>query len=196
MDNEAESIPKSLRGTEEGQRICRQRALNNIGIYAEQFGADVDACKSYARSKAFDADGRAVAELTVHGLPVVIETRKGELRTGPGWSQRMAYNYGYLKGQKGADGDSLDVALGPEPESGWVYLFDQRKLPPRQGEFDETKVFLGWSDLDAAVKAFNAGHDRACLVYMDVTPMQVGEFKRWLRDRDSMEPAGGAGARA
>ena len=140
------------------------------------------------KTQAHDADGPAVTELTIHGLPIVIECRKGETRTGPGWSQVMAYDYGYIKGQKGADGDSLDVAVGPEPESDWVYIFDQKHLPPGKG-FDESKVFLWWSSLGDAIKAFNAGHDKACLVYMDVTPMQVADFKQWLKTRDSLEPA-------
>lgn len=139
------------------------------------------------KARANDEDGPAVMRLTVHGIPVVIETRKGELRGGK-W--RMAYDYGYIPGVRGADGDSMDVALGPEPESGWVYLFDQRHLPPGKG-FDEHKCFIGWSTMADAVRAFNAGHDRACQVYMDVMPMQVDEFKQWLAEGDHKRPAGG-----
>ncbi len=136
-------------------------------------------------AEARDADGRSVMDLTMHGIPVRVETRKGDLR-GP---YRMAYDYGYVPGVKGADGDSMDVALGPAPESDWVYVFDQRRVPPDRG-FDEHKCFLGWQDLATAVRAFNAGHDRACQVYMDVTPMQVADFKEWLKRGNHSAPVG------
>ena len=140
------------------------------------------------RTIARDADGPAVETRTVHDLPVVIETRKGEIRSGPGWSQIMPYDYGYFNGHEGADGDSLDVALGPE-SNGWVYLIDQRRVPPNVG-FDETKVFTNWPSAKAALAAFHAGHHRAADVLMDWTPMRVEEFKKWLVNRDVSKPAG------
>lgn len=138
------------------------------------------------RTTAHDADGPSRGELTVHGLPLVIETRKGEERHG----RPLPYHYGYIKGIDGADGDSMDFALGPEPESTWAYVFDQRQLPPRKN-FDEHKVFLGYASMDAAQRAFAAGHDRAHLVYMDVTPMQIDELKTWLKSGDHSKPVGG-----
>jgi phage-related protein (TIGR01555 family) len=141
---------------------------------------------SSGRGKAADADRSAIMSLTVHGIPVVIEHRKGQRRS----KWLMAYDYGYIEGVRGADGDSMDVALGPAPEADWVYVFDQRNLAPMRG-FDEHKCFLGWPDMDSAVRAFNAGHDHACQVYMDVTPMQMEEFKDWLRKGDHTRPMGG-----
>ena len=151
-------------------------------------GSDV-----YQRAaKAQDADSPGT-EITIHGFPVVIECRRGQWRVGPGWRQRMAYDYGYFKGVKGADGDSLDICIGPNPESEWVYIVDQKHLPPGKG-FDEHKVFCGYDSLGNAVKAFNAGHDRACQVYLDITPMKLDEFKTWLRKGDHLKPVGGVKA--
>ena len=44
--------------------------------------------------------------------------------------------------------------------------------------------------MDAAVKAFNAGHDRACQIYMDVTPMTINELKDWIKNGDLNRPVG------
>jgi phage-related protein (TIGR01555 family) len=140
--------------------------------------------------RAFDKDGPGVKEFTIHGLHVVVETPKGRYREGNGFRQKMPAHYGYIRGHEGADGDSLDMYLGPAPESNWVYVVDQRHLPPRRG-FDEHKVVLGADGIDQAVKIYNAGHDRAAEIYMDVTPMQIDDFKEWLRKADLRKPAGG-----
>jgi uncharacterized protein len=191
-DNEALSVPRAIRGTEEGQAMVRRNALRNLQFYAEQFKVPYEKCLAYVKGRGLawdartnDADGPSVFDLTVHGVPVSIETRKGDTRKG----FTMVYDYGFIPGADGADGDSMDVALGPAPESGWAYVFDQRHLPPRSG-FDEHKVFLGWDGLADAVRAYNAGHDRACQVYMDVTPMRVDELKAWLKDGDHKRPVG------
>jgi len=136
-------------------------------------------------ARAQDADGAAVDRRKVHGLDVVIETRRGDVRSGPGFEIELPYDYGYLEGVKGADGDSLDVALGPE-SNGWAYVIDQRKV---DGEgFDEHKVMLGWPSADAALKAYKAGHHKGGEVLMDWTPMPVSEFKQWVKDADLTKP--------
>jgi phage-related protein (TIGR01555 family) len=202
-DNEALTVPRSIRSTEEGQAKIRANALRNLSFYAEQFHVPYEKCLAYVRSRgkawdtakdvvmrAFDKDGPGVKEFTIHGLHVVVETPKGRYREGKGFRQKMPAHYGYIRGHEGADGDSLDMYLGPAPESNWVYVVDQRHLPPRRG-FDEHKVVLGADGIDQAVKIYNAGHDRAAEIYMDVTPMQIDDFKEWLRKADLRKPAGG-----
>jgi hypothetical protein len=149
--------------------------------------------KYVQRARANDADGPAVETKTIHGLPVVIEQHKGQWRTGPGWRQKMAYDYGYFVGIPGADGDSLDICIGPNPESEWIYIVDQKHLLPGKG-FDEHKCFVGYDSLGDAIKAFNAGHDKACLVYMDISPMQIDDFKKWLKTGNHTKPVGGVKA--
>jgi len=190
-DNEALSVPVALRGTETGQAAMRKAALANLSFYAEQFKVPYDKCLSYVKNRGLAWDARANdedspgPEVEVHGLPVVVESWKGEYRGGV----TLPYNYGYLKNQKGADGDSLDVALGPNLGADWVYVVDQKKLPPAKG-YDESKVLMGYDGLTAAMEAYNAGHRLACLVFGDVTPMQIEDFKRWLKERDYRKPAG------
>ena len=306
MDNEADTIPRSLRGTEEGQRLCRQHAAANISFYAEQFHVDVDKCKAYARTKAFDAglregvkncqwcgdalDGDDVAEIgrsvvcpacadaygrgrakdvatsglsagdqlrvngktltvrqvvhntkdlfgnptvqvifetgevlpyrvdgdvivdgkknqgrgydadgphvgprrKVHGLGIVVETPRGYERHGKDdkgkpWSVTMGADYGYIKGHKGADGDSLDCYIGPDPSSEWCYIVDQAVLGNRK-RYDEAKVMLGFKSQGDALRTYKANHHKAADVYLDFTPMHIDDFKEWLVTRDWRKP--------
>lgn len=152
----------------------------------------VDAVLNRIAAKALDADGPARKTMTIHGLPVVIETRKGEARSGTTpdgkpWSQIMPYDYGYFKGHPGADGDSLDIAVGPDPSATWVYVFDQSILG-QPAEYDEAKVFAHYPSQKAALDAFYRGHHKAADVLLDWTPMHVDDFKRWLKDRDPKKP--------
>ena len=145
-----------------------------------------------AKAKAADADGEGSARRW-QGLDVVIETPRGYQRhgkdgQGKSWAVTLPYHYGYLRGHTGADGDSLDIALGPDHEATYVYLIDQRHLPPQKG-FDETKVFANFSSQSDALKAFDGGHHDARHVIMDWTPMAVEDFKRWLKTRDPKKPA-------
>jgi phage-related protein (TIGR01555 family) len=140
-------------------------------------------------AKANDADGPGPT-VYVHGLECVIETPKGEVRSGKGWEITLPYSYGYVKGVQGADGDSMDVALGTGPDNGWAYLIDQRHLG--KPGFDETKCFLQWPSATAALNAYKAGHHRWEEVMMDWTPMPIDSFKEWLKNGDHSKPVGGA----
>ena len=122
-------------------------------------------------------------------MDVVVETPRGERRSGKGFDVQMPAHYGYIKGVKGADGDSLDAYLGPDPTENWVYVCDQRHLPPRRG-FDEHKVMMGFPSQAEALRAYDAGHHRAKDVLMDFTPMHVRDFKEWIRTGDLSKPCG------
>jgi len=147
-----------------------------------------------ARSVAHDEDGPQQGVYHVHGLTIQIETPKGfsrHGRTADGelWRVVMPADYGYLENQPGADGDSLDVYVGPDPQGAqYVFLFDQRHLPPKHG-FDETKAMLGFTCQKDALAAYDAGHHRAKDVLMDWTSMPVEDFKMWLAARDPALPA-------
>ena len=141
-----------------------------------------------AKQQAKDSDGPAQGIHFIHGLTVHVETPKGFTRHGKDWRVVMPADYGYIQDAPGADGDALDAYVGPDPEATYVYLIDQKHLPPQKG-FDETKVMLGFPSQATALKAYDAGHHRAKDVLMDWTPMSVEDFKRWLVDRDPKKPA-------
>lgn len=144
------------------------------------------------RQMAADADG-AGPERVVHGLRVVVETPRGfprhgvDATTGKPWQTFMPADYGYIKGHRGADNDSLDMYLGNNPTSPWVYVIDQSHIGDRKA-FDESKCMLGFSSQDAALKAYDRGHHRAKDIMLDFTPMRIEDFKHWLAHRDPKKP--------
>lgn len=136
--------------------------------------------------RAADADSGQFLR-TVGPFQVVVETPKGGWRTGPGWRNRMPADYGYLVGYAGADGDSLDVYLGPHEDSDAVYVVDQMRLDkPRQ--FDEHKTILGCRTRNEALDLYMKGHHRSGTVFGAITPMTMDGFKDWLRTADLSKP--------
>ena len=126
--------------------------------------------------------------ISFQGLPISIENPKGTLRKGPGWQVRVPYDYGYIKRTEGADGDHVDVCIGPDAESDHVFIVDQQDH--RTGDFDEHKVMLGYRTREGATKAYHAGFsdgkgpDRM----RAMVRMSMKEFKNWLKTCDTKKP--------
>lgn len=96
------------------------------------------------------------------GLVIDIETDKGEYRTGTSpdgtpWSHRLPYPYGEVRGSLGADGDPVDVYLGPHRLAPYVYVI-QTKFPGEQS-FDETKSMIGFRTQRDAEAAFRSCYE-------------------------------------
>jgi len=102
-----------------------------------------------AKSKPFDLD--------FQGLGLVIEYKKGEIKTKPdgdpydGW---MLYaDYGFIKDTVSPEeGDEMDCYVGDDRESECVF---QVELLKDDGTFDEHKILLGFKDLKTAADFFN-----------------------------------------
>ena len=127
----------------------------------------------------------------LHGLPVVIENprnsfREGTDSDGTAWRTRMAHHYGYFSGVKGADGDGLDVFIGPFPESENVYAINQ--VDPRTGDFDELKVMLGFPDRLSAQQGYKDSYSRDWKGMGNVVPCTIEQFKGWLKTGDTTKP--------
>ena len=93
----------------------------------------------------------------VHGIPIVIETRKNERRQGNGWSVQMPAHYGYFQATKAVDGDQLDCFVGDDLDSTTVWVIEQND--PRTGAFDEHKVMIGFPDRDTAINTYKAAYE-------------------------------------
>lgn len=124
--------------------------------------------------------------LRMHGMDISIENPAGSIRTGEGpngpWAVKMPYDYGYIKGTSGADGDQLDVAIGPQGEESLdAHIINQRH--PTTGKFDEHKIFLGFPSREEAIQAFKKGRkDDPEKVLGDVLTVPVCELKRWMKE--------------
>ena len=129
----------------------------------------------------------------VHGLPLTIESAKGSIRRGvdkdgKAWACELPAHYGYLKRTTGADGDHVDVYLGPHMKSPKVFVVDQKDADT--GRFDEHKIMLGFSSLEHAVRTYHKGFsdgrgpDRLHAVHQ----MSIADFKRWLDSGKTTKP--------
>ena len=121
--------------------------------------------------------------MVIHGMVIKIENPKGSVRSGEGWSTLMNSDYGYIDGVTGADGDEVDVFVGPNPDSENVYVVNQIV----DGEFDEHKVVLGALSPEEAKGVYLGGYEDG----WEIGPMRamtVPEFKRWLVVGDQNEP--------
>lgn len=96
--------------------------------------------------------------VTIQGLPITIETAKGVKRQE--WHDKpLAAHYGYIKRTLSeADGDHVDVFIGPNPDSERMWIIDQLKVTENSnpnhdesGRFTSGEVHLpikeDWSDL-------------------------------------------------
>lgn len=131
-------------------------------------------------------------KVRLHGLDISIEnpkgsTRKGKDQDGKEWSSEMKHHYGDIKGTTGADGDSIDVFIGDNPESQKVFVVDQ--VDPKTGNFDEVKVMMGFDDAETAKSGYLSNYDKDWKGLGEITEASVEDFKAWTkRPRKSKQP--------
>ena len=132
--------------------------------------------------------------LSFHGLPISIETPKGATRegkdhTGKVWRCKMPADYGYIKRTEGADGDHLDVFVGPDRGSRMVFLINQNDH--RTSKFDEHKAILGTTSERQAVALYCAAFSDGCGAKRigSIEPMSLDAFKHWLKQGKTKTPA-------
>lgn len=125
----------------------------------------------------------------LHGLPITIETPMFTPRAGKDdgkpWSIVCMANYGYVNGTKAADGDALDVYVGPTPESTLVVVVNQRK---KDGSFDEHKAVLGFYDVDSALMAYQNSYERGWQGMASYVACTINQFKAWIKAGDLSRP--------
>lgn len=118
----------------------------------------------------------------LYGLPIAIETPQGQRRTGKSdgkpWSVICMAHYGYIAGTKAADGDPIDVYIGPWPEAKMVYVVNQNDA---QGNFDEVKVMMAFPTEEAAKTAYMNSYERGWTGFGSLVPCTIEQFKWWLK---------------
>jgi len=141
------------------------------------------------------AGNYAKGSFRMHGLRITIETpmfqsRRGK-QDGKPWSITCMAHYGYVNGTKGADGDAVDVFVGPAPESLCVYVINQVKKVDRSFDepvFDEHKVMLGFTDQVQACTAYMNSYEKGWSGLGSVAACTIKQFKYWLRHGDLNKP--------
>lgn len=131
-------------------------------------------------------DSLPISEL--HGIPVAIETLRGTIRRGDGWSVVMPADYGYVRRAPSAEGPEewMDCFLGPDRASRDIHVVDG--YTP-DGAFDEHKCMMAFSTAREALACYHqAYHDgrRAG----SVTTMTPKSFMEWCATGDVTRPLG------
>lgn len=157
----------------------------------------IDRAASYAHRNPSEAQQESgnyrKGHVKFQGLDIAIENARGSVRRGVGadgkpWAVKMPAHYGYIKRSEGADGDHVDVYIGPHLKSPHVFVIDQ--VDADSGEYDEHKVMLGFGSKRQAENFYKQGFsdgkggDRIG----HITEMPMGEFKDWLKDEDTTKP--------
>jgi len=197
-DDNGNGEPAEYRGhsleltPEDHERILKGLpAFERGGTVARADGGAVNHAPTEAQKEAGNYKKRHV---TVQGLGISIENPKGSKRCGTDahgkpWEVTMPADYGYIKRTEGADGDHVDVYLGPDRLSPHAFIVNQKDL--RTGKFDEHKVMLGFGSKSAAINCYRngfsdgKGRDRMS----SIESMNVDQFKHWLRNMDTTRPA-------
>lgn len=123
-----------------------------------------------------DAGNYRKGHVTVHGLRIAIETPKGKKRKDK-WPALPAH-YGYFKGTSGADGDHVDVFVGPKPNSELAFVANMKA---KDGSFDEHKVLLGFKSRKQAMRCISEAYGDGIESRLGrVTAMAIPDLKRWL----------------
>lgn len=142
-----------------------------------------------ARKAVQPTDGQAAAgnyrkgHVKIHGMDVTIETPKGKKRK-PEWPT-LKNHYGYIRRTEDADGDHVDVFLGPSLDTELVFVVDQHKP---SGGFDEHKVICGARSKAEARGIYLDNYEDGWDNFGDITPLTIDQFKEWLQDGSQLKP--------
>lgn len=128
--------------------------------------------------------------IDLSGMKIKIENPAGSVRRGVGadgkaWETKMAHHYGEFVGTEGADGDRLDVFIGPRPDSNKVYVIDQKN---KDGSFDEHKVVFGALNEQQARDTYLANYEPGWQGLGAITEMSLDDFKSWAKSDRAKEP--------
>ena len=137
---------------------------------------------------------------TYHGYAVAIENPKGSYRSGTDrngtrWRTQLTSDYGRIletkkgKSSEGADGDQIDVFLGPLPETESPNIFVINQVTQDDpSEFDEHKVIMGVSSIDEARDMYLSNYAKEW-VCGSIVQFTKKEFENWLNTVDLSKPA-------
>jgi SPP1 gp7 family putative phage head morphogenesis protein len=157
-------------------------------------GDDVQWLGRYDAAADTEAIGAELERVKVAGFDVVIENPAGSTRTwiepdGTTGSTLMRYPYGFIARAMGADGEPVDVYVGPDPDPAFVFVVHQRAKADGFGTYDEDKVMLGWSSADAAREAYLAQYNDPRF-FGGMSVFTIDDFRAALASREASKDTG------
>lgn len=141
-----------------------------------------------------EANNFKQGHVNLHGLDVTIQVPKGGLRRGTDkegkeWEREASDHYGHIRRTEGADGEQVDVYLGPHAEDlkAKVFVIDQNKAGSR--EFDEHKAMIGYAHARAARQSYESNFPKGLKTLGGMREMSMDQFKDWVHNGDTTKPA-------
>lgn len=123
------------------------------------------------------------------GFRLLIESPAGTVREGSGpegpWRNTVQAHYGFFDGTRGADGEGVDVFLGPAVESPFVWVLNQTDAA---GAFDEHKVLAGFLDRRHALDAYRLSYRPDWDRFGDPVLLSLVQLRWWLTYGDLKRP--------
>lgn len=128
------------------------------------------------------AGNYSMGHINIKGFKITIENAKGSYRKyknidGTNGKIKMKNHYGYFSKTTGKDGDHVDVFIGTYMDFDKIFVVDQNNP---KGEFDESKVMLGFKSKEEAQKAYLSNFDKNWKGFKSITEVSVEVFKKWL----------------
>lgn len=156
------------------------KITENISVEREIARRNTDKSPSINQTK---AGNYRKGKIKFNGFLITIENPKGSYRRGKDkdgheWKTLMHNDYGYFNRTVGKDGDAIDVFLGPNLKSEKIFPIDQFI----NGEFDETKVMLGFNTAEDAKAAYLSNYEKNWKGFKYITEIDLETFKKWLYD--------------
>ena len=158
---------------------------------AEEITAEAAETNTEPTEKQKEAGNYKKGHVYVKGMKISIEQPKGSIRKGTDgkgkeWKTKMSNHYGYFSRTVGKDGDHVDVFLGPDIDDfDKVFVVDQKV----NGMFDESKVMLGFKDIESAKQAYLNNYSKDWKGFWKITGVPLEIFKAWLyRGRKQRQP--------
>lgn len=196
------AIDKALSGAALG---TKQRALiehmtaesdsRNYPQGQEDFDAELARARSQTEPKPtreeIDSGNYPKGGMDFAGMPVKIESPQGSVRsgtseTGQKWSRAMGRDYGYIDGTRSKDGEGVDVFLAGRPDTGHVYVINQKNP---DGSFDETKSVLGAMSKEEAKAIYMSHYPKDWKGFGSIVDMPTQEFRKWANSAAPMREA-------
>lgn len=170
---------KKIYITESQLKTYLQETMSNETI--EERTKEVDTNPTEGQKK---AGNYKMAHVYFSGFKITIENPKGSKRYWKDENGKEGFNviknhYGYFSNSLGHDGDHIDVFLGDNQESDKIYIVDQNN---KEGEFDESKVMLGFDSKKEAKEAYLSNFTPDWKGFRSITGVKKSFFKKWLYD--------------
>jgi rubrerythrin len=168
----------------------KQASILDIILMAKEARLQIKGTPGQPKSKEqAEAGNYPKGHTRMQGLDITIENLKGQYRQGTSadgteWKTLMKHHYGYIKRTKsGADGDHVDVFIGPDTDSEMVFVVNQTNKGGKG--FDEHKCMLGFTNEKDARKGYLANYEKGWDGLGSITALTMDQFKKWVAKGDT-----------